>query len=100
MGESRIEKYKEYRNSITSDGAPVLETPKLNKNTSTYKEDKRLSTSTLPMDQVIQGLQQENDEVVFLRKRKRKQIILYTLAIIFGLAVIAAIVVIGILLFR
>lgn len=100
MGESRIEKYKEYRSSITTDGAPAFETPKLNKNNSEEKNDKLGSTSTLPMDQVIQGLQNEYDEEAkFIAKQKRKRIILYTGAAIVGLLLIAAIVVLGFFLF-
>lgn len=100
MGESRIEKYKEYRSSITSDGAPALETPKMNKYSSSNNEDKKLSTSTLPMDQVIHGLQQENEEVEFLRKKRRKQIIMYAVMGVFIAAFVVAVVLLGIWLFK
>ena len=100
MGESRIEKYKEYRSSITTDGAPSFETPKMNKTSSIEKEEKVASTSTLPMDQVIQSLNEEYDEeAIFIKKQKRKKIIFYTLTGIFALGLIAAIVVVGVILF-
>ena len=100
MGETRIEKYKEYRSSITTSGAPSFETPKMNKASSVRKEDNIASTSTLPMDQVIQGLQAEYDEeALFIKKQKRRKIILYSLAGIFAIGLIAAIVVVGVILF-
>ena len=100
MGESRIEKYKEYRSSITTDGAPSFETPKLNKNTSIEKEDKTASTSTLPMDQVIQSLQGEYDEeAIFVKKQKRRKIIFYSFIATLAVVLIAAIVVVGVILF-
>lgn len=100
MGETRIEKYKDYRSSITTDGAPSFETPKMNKNTSIEKEDKVASTSTLPMDQVIQGLQQEYDEeALFIKKQRRKKIIIYSLFITLAACFLFGIVLTGILLF-
>ena len=100
MGESRIEKYKEYRSSITTDGAPSFETPKMNKNSSNEKEERIASTSTLPIDQVIQNLKQEYDEeAIFLKKQKRKKIISYAIAITLAVLLIAAIVVVGVILF-
>ena len=100
MGETRIEKYKEYRSSITTDGAPSFETPKMNKTSSKEKEDKIASTSTLPMDQVMQGLQQEYDEeALFLKKQKRKHIIIASLLGTLGACLIAGIIVVGIILF-
>ena len=100
MGESRIEKYKEYRSSITTDGAPSFETPKMNKNSSSEKEERIASTSTLPIDQVIQNLKQEYDEeAIFLKKQKRKKIISYAIAITLAVLLIAAIVVVGVILF-
>ena len=100
MGETRIEKYKEYRSSITTDGAPSFETPKMNKISSNKKEDNIASTSTLPMDQVIQGLQGEYDEeALFIKKQKRRKIILFSFLTFLAIALIAAIIVVGVILF-
>lgn len=101
MGESRIEKYKEYRSSITTDGAPSFETPKMNKTSPEQRETTTISTSTLPMDQVMQNLQPDyDDETVFLRKQKRRKIILYSILGTLAAILIAGIVVVGILLFK
>lgn len=99
MGRSRLEKFKDYRNSILTEDAPVLETTKSEKNPKNSNQ-KSQTTSTLPMDQVMQALDQNENDEVFLKANRRKKRILYTVLIILGVAVVAAIVVIGIILFE
>ena len=99
MAETRIEKYKDYRNSILTENAPSLETPKANK--SNKGEDNSLKiTSTLPMDEVMQALGNQNDEVVYLRKHHRRKVIFVSLMSVLGVLLLAAIIVVGILLWR
>lgn len=99
MGKSRIEKYKDYRNSILIEDAPILETPTFHKNDQTSSV-KIQTTSTLPMDQVMQALDENGNDVAFLKQNRKKKIILYTLLTVLAVAVVSAIVVIGIILFK
>ena len=99
MGRSRLEKFKDYRNSILTEDAPVLETTKSEKNPKNSNQ-KSQTTSTLPMDQVMQALDDNDKDVVFLKEKRRKKRILYAVLIVLAVAVVAAIVVVGIILFR
>ena len=89
MGTSRVQKIKE--------GAPVLNT--------TQNDDIELgssineTTSTLPLDEVISALEQENNEADFIKKAKKRRIISYA---IFGgivAVIIALIIVFAVLVF-
>ncbi len=99
MGISRIQKFKDYRNSLIKEEAPVLETPKSSPE-SEYKTSQKETTSTLPMDQVIKTLQNEEDEAVFLRKAKRNRILFIAMIVTLSLIIVAGIVVFGILVWR
>ena len=97
MGTSRVQKFKEYRDSLIKEGAPVLNT--------TQNDDIELgssineTTSTLPLDEVISALEQENNESDFIKKAKKRRIISYA---IFGgivAVIIALIIVFAVLVF-
>ena len=97
MGTSRFKKFKEYRDSLIKEGAPVLNT--------TQNDDIELgssineTTSTLPLDEVISALEQENNESDFIKKAKKRRIISYA---IFGgivAVIIALIIVFAVLVF-
>ena len=97
MGTSRVQKFKEYRDSLIKEGAPVLNT--------TQNDDIELSssinetTSTLPLDEVISALEQEINEADFIKKAKKRRIISYA---IFGgivAVIIALIIVFAVLVF-
>ena len=98
MGISRIQKFKDYRNSLIKEDAPVLSTPEnddLNTNSDVFE-----TTSTLPMDQVMSALNESEDEVVFIKKAKRRRFIINLLITIGILIVVACIVVFAVILFR
>ena len=98
--QSRVEKYKDYRNAMISEDAPVLETPKMSKEKPANAEETSLTTSTLPIDQVMQTMIEEDQEALFLRKRRNKRIIKYVL-IGLGIALaIAGTIFLGIYLWR
>lgn len=99
MAVSRVQKFKDYRNSLIKEETPVLETPKSSPKTET-KISQKETTSTLPMDEVIQSLQEDNDEVVFLRKRRIKKAIWISAIVVLGLLLIGGITVFGILVWR
>ena len=99
MAISRVQKFKEYRNSLIKEETPHLETPKSSSKT---KDDNRPTdtTSTLPMEDVIQQL--NNEEVVDSYAKKQKILrIVRLVAIIAGVCiVVAGIIVFGILVWR
>lgn len=88
MEETRITKFKKYRQSLTKDNSPILETTK-----STKKKENTAkalnTTSTLPIDQVISTINEDKKQVAFLRKRTRKKILIISL-LSFGAALIVA----------
>ena len=98
--ESRVEKYKDYRNSMMSEDAPVLETPKLSKDRPSQVEESSSSTSTLPLDQVMQTMQEDDQEVAFLKKRRNQRIVKYVFIALGIVILIAGIIVLGFLLWR
>lgn len=75
MEETRVAKYKKYRQSLTKDNSPVLETTKSNKKK--VSPEKALNTtSTLPIDQVIDTIEEDKKQVAFLKKRAIKKILI------------------------
>lgn len=95
MGISRVQKYKEYRNSMIKEDCPDLETPE--KEEQKVVNSNRNTTSTLPMDQVMDSLNNEESENEFLKKEKRKRVLTISL-IVSGLVILTiAIVIFGII---
>ena len=100
MGISRVQKFKEYRDSLIKEGAPDLKTPKSSaRNGSSNNSDNFDTTSTLPMDQVMESINQSEEEKAILRQRKNRTIIKYLLIGLAALAVIVALVIFGIIAF-
>jgi len=97
MGVSRIQKFKDYRNSLIKEEAPDLETPKSSSNIDIGSDPKE-STSTLPIDQVMDKMN-ETDESLFLKKRKRVRILQYSLVVLGLLLLTAGIIVFAVLVF-
>ena len=96
MAISRVQKFKDYRNSLIKEEAPALETPKSTANIDieAIGED---TTSTLPMDQVIKSIN-ENEQELAIAKRQRNLAILKWSLIIGGIVLlIAGIVIFGII---
>lgn len=99
MGISRVQKFKDYRNSLIKEETPTLETPKSEPKTQTQTISKE-TTSTLPMDEVIQSLQNDEDEAVFLKQVRRKKIIFIVSICAASLVLIGGIVIFGVLVWR
>ena len=99
MAVSRVQKFKDYRNSLIKEETPVLETPKSPLDTANYRSEKG-TTSTLPMDQVIKSLQEDEQEVVFSKKRKRRTILMVVALSAGAVLLIAGIVVFAIIVWR
>ena len=102
MATSRVQKFKDYRNSLLKEDSPALETIK---NTSVEIANSRYeTTSTLPMAEVIDALNKEEEkedleEELALKKEKKKKILIYTLTIVGLLLLAGGIVVFAILVF-
>ena len=99
MAISRVQKFKEYRNSLIKEEAPDLETPKSSANTEVeiIGED---TTSTLPMDQVIKSINENEQELAIAKRQRTISIVKWTLIIAGIVLVVAAIVIFGIIVWR
>ena len=96
MAISRVQKFKDYRNSLIKEEAPNLETPKSSANNEIeiIGED---TTSTLPMDQVIKSINENEQEEAIARRRRNRNILKYVLIGLGALILIAGIVIFGII---
>ena len=91
MEETRVAKYKKYRQSLDKKDTPVLETSKSNKKKEST-EGALNTSSTLPIDQVIDTIEEDKKQVAFLKRRTRKKILLICLFSLVVLVIIAALV--------
>ena len=96
MAVSRVQKFKEYRNSLIKEEAPALETPKSSANTDIeiIGED---TTSTLPMDEVIKSINENEQELAIAKRQRTVAIIKWSLISVGALLLIAGIVIFGIM---
>lgn len=98
---TRVQKYKNYRNSLIKEDAPVLETPISNSHINNKKGKKfETTTSTLPLDEVISATNEETEEDVFLKKRKRTRFIKNALLVFTIVVIVSLIVILGIFIFN
>ena len=99
MSTSRIQKYQNYRNSLIKEDVSVLSSSE-NINSFTNHQDVLTTTSALPMDEVLGTLQEKEQEDIFIKRNKRKQIL--KMILIFSVAFLAllGIIITGVWLFR
>ena len=99
MAISRVQKFKEYRNSLIKEETPTLETPKSSANTEVeiIGED---TTSTLPMDEVIKSINENEQELAIAKRQRTTSIIKWTLISAGILLVVVGIVIFGIMVWR
>ena len=98
MRTSRIQKFKEYRNSLIKEDSLILDETKSDE--FNLKSSQFETTSTLPMDQVIDALEEDKDEEFYVKKAKKRTFLKF-LFIGLGLAiVIAGIIVFAVLVFK
>ena len=92
MAIPRIERFKEYRNSLIKEGSVTLKKPD--------DEEKKVSstnyetTSTLPIDEVIQNVSDEDREVIFVNRERKRRILQIVIV-----ASIVTVLVVGIIIF-
>ena len=87
MAQSRIERFKEYRNSIIKEGSVTLD--ESNEQDVPIESEDFDTTSTLPMDEVMKNVSDDEREAIFINQQKKKKILRIVLTVT-GLVVLAA----------
>ena len=90
MDDSRVERYKEYRKSFIKEGAIPFDDP-----SEPTPVDLSSTASTLPIDEVINAVQDERDKEALIRFNKRNRILSIVLKITLVIFVIAGLIVLG-----
>ena len=98
MATPRMERFKEYRKSLIKEDSAVLE----NADEKEKKDspNKYETTSTLPMDEVIKSIQEEDREAIFEEKEKKRRIIRILITVAVVVTLIAGIVLFAVLVWR
>ena len=87
MAQSRIERFKEYRNSIIKEGSVTFD--ESNEQDVPIESEDFDTTSTLPMDEVIKNVNDNEREAIFINQQKKKKILRIVLTVA-GLVVLTA----------
>ena len=91
--ETRVGKYKDYRASFVKENSPVFETQEED---FSNRSKTAATTSTLPMDEVIKTIENDNEEVAFLKKKKRQFVLKVVLGCIGGAIILGLLIFLGI----
>ena len=95
--ETRVEKYKNYRQSLQRDETSTFETEK-KPETHTQSDIFTSTTSSLPLDQVMGTFNERNDEeLTFIKKRRKEKIIKYSIFGAIGVIVITILIILLVL---
>lgn len=98
MALSRIERFKEYRNSLIKEDSTSIQKPvTTNKN---VEVDTYETTSTLPMEEVIESLKEDTRAEDFLKSEKKRKIYLIIIWSAVAVVLVAAIILFAILVWR
>ena len=98
MALSRIERFKEYRNSLIKEDSTSIQKPvTTNKN---VEVDTYETTSTLPMEEVIESLKEDTRAEDFLKSEKKRKIYLIIIWSSVAVVLVAAIILFAILVWR
>ena len=98
MALSRIERFKEYRNSLIKEDSTSIQKPvTANKN---VEVDTYETTSTLPMEEVIESLKEDTRAEDFLKSEKKRKIYLIIIWSAVAVVLVAAIILFAILVWR
>lgn len=99
MEETRVRKYKAYRDSIIKEDAIKLEDSNNGAYTRNYSDPNNV-TSALPIDQVMGKTKEVDEEKAFVKKEKTKKILKIGLIVLGALMVVAVFVIVGLFLWR
>lgn len=99
MEETRVNKYKEYRRTLLKGDTEILKT---SASVTPEKSDKQVfdTTSTLPIDQVMDKIEQNDEQVAFLKKAKLKRMLTIFLYVFLAFVACAALAVILVLILK
>ena len=98
MALSRIERFKEYRNSLIKEDSTSIQKPvTTNKN---VEVDTYETTSTLPREEVIESLKEDTRAEDFLKSEKKRKIYLIIIWSAVAVVLVAAIILFAILVWR
>ena len=93
MEETRVDKYKDYRNKLIREGASNIETPREKKSD--------INTQTLPMDEVYESLEEKmKEEEDLIALERKKTILKYSFIGAFLVLLLVAIIIAAIAVFR
>ena len=87
--ETRIQRYRKYRAELIKEGSDV-----------TLKEKPMMTTTALPIQEVIDMVEDDKKNLVFYRQQRNEKIFKYVLLVIFLIALIVGIIMFGIYAFR
>lgn len=99
MEETRVKKYKEYRDSMIKEDAISIETVRNSENSHTRKALDTSTTSALPISQVMGVLEEDQEEQAFKKKRKKQTILKIALIVVAAMVTLALLIIFGILAF-
>lgn len=99
MEETRVKKYKQYRDSMIKEDAISIETVKNSENSYSRNDIDAATTSALPISQVMGALEDGKEEEMFLRKKKKQQILKIIIFSTIGIVVVGLLVLFGIIAF-
>lgn len=100
MEETRVKKYKDYRDSMIKEDAISIETVKNSETKHSRSEVESATTSALPISQVMGALEESKEEEAFLKKVKRQKLLKILLFVGIGVVVIGLLVLFGIIAFK
>lgn len=95
MDETRVSRYKEYRQSFIKEGAIPLESSE-----DETGADVSATTATLPMNEVINAVQEEESKLSESNKVRRNHTIRLVVEIVVAVLVVVGLVVLGIFAWR
>lgn len=93
--ETRVEKYKEYRDSMIKEGAIDLD----NADNQKALHDPNNSTTALPLEQVMGVVESDQKELAYYKKKKIKKVLLILIPCLIGAAIVAGLIIFGIIVF-
>lgn len=87
--ETRVNRYKEYRQSFIKEGSIVLN------DSDESQLDVNATSSTLPIEEVIKSVQEDEMKVAFANNARRNRILKIAFKVAIAVIVIAGLVVLG-----
>jgi len=92
---TRVEKHQQYRNSLIQEGTAVIK-----EKNDRYISSKIGTTTTLPIDQVIESINDHDDQLFLSKKKLKKKYQTITIIICSAVILIAIIAIIAVVLWR